>query len=87
MAQRGATPLKDYNDVVAIQNDLNFLNTWSEKWLLKLHPDKCVILRVSLDEEIGEFYYKLGQYHLKYVTNVKDLGSIMDRQLKFTDHI
>ena len=79
--------IKDYNDAVAIQNDLNSLNTWSEKWLLKFHPDKCVILRISLDEEIEEFYYKLGQDHLKYVTNVKDLGIIMDGQLKFTDHM
>ena len=79
--------VKDYNDAVAIQNDLNSLKAWSEKWLLKFHPDKCVILRISLDEEIEEFYYKLGQDHLKYVTNVKDLGIIMDGQLKFTDHI
>ena len=79
--------VEDYEDAVKIQNDLNQLNLWSEKWLLKFHPDKCVILRLALNTDIEKFNYKLGLDQLKYVENVKDLGIIMDQELRFRDHI
>ena len=77
----------DYSDAIKIQDDLNQLNLWSEKWLLKFHPDKCVILRIALNKDVEKFHYKLGLDQLKYVENVKDLGIIMDEELRFRDHI
>ena len=33
------TRVEGHRDAIKIQNDLNRLNLWSEKWLLKFHPD------------------------------------------------
>ena len=29
------------NDKDILQHDLNILQQWNDKWLLKFHPDKC----------------------------------------------
>ena len=34
------------SDADTIQEDLDHLYTWSEKWLLKFHPDKCKALPI-----------------------------------------
>ena len=33
--------ITDTNDQDILQHDLNILEQWSDKWLLKCHPDKC----------------------------------------------
>ena len=32
------------NDALNLQSDINQFREWSEKWLLKFHPDKCHVL-------------------------------------------
>ena len=29
------------NDQHTLQNDLDYLTSWSSKWLLRFHPNKC----------------------------------------------
>ena len=31
----------------SLQNDLDKLQEWSEKWLLRFHPDKCHVLKLG----------------------------------------
>ena len=64
-----------------MQEDLNTLHDWSNKWLLKFHPDKCVTLRISLNREPGEHTYYLGDKALKNVDETKDLGILVDTKL------
>ena len=35
------------HDSLQLQNDLNSLQSWSDKWLLNFHPDKCKVLTLG----------------------------------------
>ena len=39
--------IKKLADRKKLQRDLDRLQTWSDKWLLKFHSDKCKVLRVN----------------------------------------
>ena len=70
-----------------MQEDLDTLYEWSQKWLLTFHPDKCVNLRITLRKDAQTHVYQLGDYELKNVDEVKDLGVKVDSKLKFESHI
>ena len=79
--------INSLQDCWKIQKDLHLLEVWSNKWLLKFHPDKCVALRLSLNQEKEKYTYRLFNQEVKYVTEVKDLGITVDQQLKFREHM
>ena len=35
------------NDQHTLQNDLDYLTSWSSKWLLRFHPDKCNLMHIG----------------------------------------
>ena len=74
-------------DTTIMQLDLNTLYEWSKTWLLKFHPDKCVTLRISLQNENEKHTYYLGDDELSNVEETKDLGVIVDCKLKFVKQI
>ena len=74
-------------DAIIIQDDIRKLEEWSNNWLLKFHPDKCVTLRLTMNNNQPEFKYKLDSQSLKHVSETKDLGVIVDSQLRFKTHI
>ena len=39
--------ITDKNDQGTLQDDLNTLEQWSNKWLLKLHPSKCKHMTIN----------------------------------------
>jgi hypothetical protein len=79
------------DDSNGLQSDLMALQEWTDKWLIKFHPDKCVVLTVGTDTQATEhlYYLKSGNnvHNLKYVEHEKDLGITMDRRLNFDKHI
>ena len=79
--------VKSIDDAITIQNDIRKLEEWSNNWLLKFHPDKCVMLRLTMNNNQPEYKYKLGLQSLKHVAETKDLGVIVDSELKFKTHI
>jgi len=40
-------------DAGSLQEDLNRLVQWSEKWLLKFNPDKCKVMHIGHDLSTG----------------------------------
>ena len=40
------TRVEDHRDAIKTQNDFNQLNLWSEKWLLKFHPDTSSVILI-----------------------------------------
>ena len=79
--------VQSIEDAISIQDDIRQLEEWSRSWLLKFHPDKCVVLRISLNSDQPNYKYKLQNKSLKHVNETKDLGVIVDSELKFSTHI
>ena len=71
-----------------LQSDIDSLQLWSDKWLLKFHPDKCHVLSIGKFEDIAYTKrYQLGGTELEHVFSEKDLGVIIDSELTFEEHI
>ena len=64
-----------------LQNDLNNIVEWSNKWGMKLDIDKCASLHIGNNN--NNFIYKIGDKNINQVLEQKDLGVIIDRDLKF----
>ena len=71
-------------DALQLQSDINSLEQWSQKWLLTFHPKKCHV------QTLGKFYnithiekYSLYRRETEHVFEQKDLGVILDAELKF----
>jgi ribonuclease P/MRP protein subunit RPP40 len=70
----------------ALQKDLDKLNEWIKKWLLKLNINKCKI--VSYGRSINlDAKYKIDNTELERVESFKDLGVTFDQKLTFSIHI
>ena len=75
-------------DALDLQSDIDSLEQWSQKWLLRFHPDKCHVLT------LGEFHnilhtqrYTINGQELEHVFEEKDLGVKFDSALRFEEHI
>ena len=40
--------IRNQNDQVILQNDLDTISSWSEKWLMELNINKCSVLSITL---------------------------------------
>ena len=69
-----------------LQEDLNRLQNWSDKWLLKFHPEKCKVLDIGISNRLSYEYY-LNDVRLEHSLDEKDLGVFIDNRLKFDTHI
>ena len=82
--------IKSPEDQETLQNDLDTLSMWSDKWLLKFHPEKCKVMHLGKAGDT-EYSYKLKEgdtYHeLSYTEEEKDLGVVIDGKLDFDRHI
>lgn len=73
-------------DQTTLQEGINTMLKWSDKWLLEFHPDKCASMSIN-SKSAETNVYKMGNVDLKQVKNEKDIGVITDKQLKFEDHM
>ncbi len=67
-------------DCDAIQQDLDKLSSWSDKWLLKFNKDKCKVMHVGYNN--SKRNYKLQSQNLVKVEEEKDLGVQIKSDLK-----
>lgn len=81
-------------DCVDLQSDFHALQQWSNKWLLKFHPDKCEVLHISTSRSTGDiqnYPYSMPDgdetHFLKHKPAIKDLGVTVDGELSFEQHI
>jgi hypothetical protein len=80
--------IQNTSDQIQLQTDLHRMYLWTQKWLLKLHPDKlkCLTIKSSRKEDQSRVYY-VGRYRVKETECEKDLGVEIDNELKFSTHI
>ena len=76
------------NDSLQLQRDIDALDDWTSKWLLKFNSDKCHVLTMGKVEDIKHtHHYKIGNQELDHVFSEKDLGVTFDTDLAFEEHI
>ena len=83
--------IKDERDNIIFQNDINSLQAWSDKWLLKFHPEKCKIMHIkSRPDGQANYEYSMKsdnqeEIKLTITTKEKDIGVIFDQELTFRE--
>ena len=76
------------DDAKVLAQDVKNLETWSNEWLLKFHPDKCNVLSIGHFENIMHTErYIICDKEIEHVFEEKDLGIIIDGDLTFSEHI
>jgi hypothetical protein len=68
----------------------NRVVSWAENWQMRLATNKCIALRITNKtnhEATSVDRYMLGNEHLNWCTEVRDLGVLADHKLLFNQHI
>ena len=79
--------VKNKQDAHALQEDLDKLVIWEQKWLMEYHPDKCQLIRVTWSQNPINCNYYLHGHQLEIVSSTKYLGLIISRDLNCDKHI
>ena len=77
--------IKNSEDRAKLQEDLDELKSWTEKWLLSFHPDKSRYMRIGRTtvEDDGYSMHKT----IARTRTEKDIGVVIDDKLAFSDHL
>ena len=84
--------IRDDTDRATLQGNLDELQTWSTKWLLEFHCDKCKMMAVTRKKDPEAKSYARSYAMKKKVDGAeveseKDLGIKVDTKLSFEQHI
>ena len=72
-------------DISSMQQDINSLASWSNKWQMPFNVSKCKFLH--LGRSAPDHTYQLCNQTIEQVTEEKDLGVIIDNQMKYHQHV
>ena len=75
------------NDQVILQNDLDTITSWAEKWLMELIINKCSVLSITLKRNSIFHDYDILGATLKRVTNHDYLGVTISSDLNWLRHV
>ena len=70
-----------------LQEDLSRLAAWSVTWGLTLNPSKCKAFTMTLRRAPVQMKYFIHGTELENVTEIRDLGVIIDTKLTFAAHV
>ena len=82
--------LSSNNDKIMLQQSLNRLKSWADKWLLSLNIIKCIVINIRKGCDDPNDYYietQTGNKILQCANSTSDLGIIIDNNLNFKSHI
>lgn len=79
--------IHNLEDCHNLQADLNNLVKWSDENQLPLNIDKCQIISYTLKSHEINFNYNINNVNLLRVSEVRDLGVLLDKKLNFKEHI
>ena len=77
--------IKSAEDCAKLQEDLDGLRSWTEKCLLRFHPDKSRYMRIG-KTAVEDYEYSMHTGIEKTGTE-KDIGVVIDDKLAFSDHL
>ncbi|KAA0201322.1 hypothetical protein HAZT_HAZT010647 [Hyalella azteca] len=77
------------NGIDNLQRDFDHLQAWSNRWLLKFHPEKCSVIKLGWQKSQGTYYMNEqdGRLELAEGEVERDLGVIIDNKLSFKEHV
>ena len=78
--------IKGPDDQKILQDDINTMLQWADKWQLEFHPDKCLSMAIN-NKEGRDWKYNMKEIELKQSRQEKDIGVFVDDQLKFEYHM
>ena len=73
--------IHNQNDQVILQNDLDTISSWAEKWLMELNINKCFVLSIMLKRNSIFHDYNILGAMPKRVTNHDYLGVAISSDL------
>ena len=80
--------IKDDGDRNMLQEDIFNMHEWSERWLLKFHPDKCKTMHIGPCKTDPKSYkLKPNIPSMELSTTEKDVGVFVDDKLLFDKHM
>jgi hypothetical protein len=82
-----ARHIKNPEDSVSLQHDIDAMSNWGDSWGLKFNVKKCKHLPICLHLSDNTNKYTLNGTILDTVDNMIDLGVTVTNDLKWTDHI
>ena len=74
-------------DSEKLQQDLDALQNWESKWLMRFNASKCQALQVTNKKSPIPAVYTIHDQVLEVVNSAKYLGVHLDSQLKFNTHV
>ena len=76
------------SDTLLLQRDIDKMHSWSTNSLLRFHPDKYYSINIrSKSKQYCYHNYKMNYKDLENKSEIKDLGIIVDENLRFSNHI
>ena len=79
--------IRNQNDQVILQNDLDTISTWAEKWLMELNINKCSVLSITPKRNSIFHDHNILGATLKRVTNHDYLGVTISSDLNWLRHV
>ena len=70
-----------------LQEDINKIKTWSEKWKMDFNVEKCHVVRFGASKKRPIWQYKLGDEVIPTADKEKDLGVTINNKYHPDDHI
>ena len=80
-------PIRNNDDTILLQNDLNKVAEWEFMWQMQFNIDKCFILRVGRPKHKLLHLYTLHNQHLSETDSAKYLGVTITSDLQWNKHI
>ncbi|KAK3108052.1 hypothetical protein FSP39_000221 [Pinctada imbricata] len=77
--------VNNLSDEIKMQQDITKLTNWSDKWLLKFNADKCKHMHIGKNYHATS--YSMDGKEISKTNCERDLGVMIDDQLKFQQHI
>ena len=77
--------IKNKEDAIKLQQDLDAAGKWEQDWLMHFHPDKCTVVSVTQKRKTISHTYQLHGHTLEKADSAKYLGLTIQNNLSGTN--